>query len=147
MVDGMPAFARYQAVDNPEIPPPMIRTAAGTLSSGYPLRGYPLRLEVPNHLDDSFHVLHRSFGQDTVSEIYDVTWAGPRTLKQLLHLAAEFRERGEQRRGIQITLHGGAVADLHPGLVDVHAPVYSDNVAAGRMELLEEACRAGTEMN
>jgi len=41
-----------------------------------------------------------------------------------------FGERGEQRAGVEVALDGGAIADIHPGLVDVDAPVDTHHVAA-----------------
>ena len=49
--------------------------------------------------------------------------------------------------GIQIPLHRGTIADVHPGLIDVDAPVDPHDVASRRVQLAKEAGRAGAEVN
>jgi hypothetical protein len=60
-----------------------------------------------------------------------------------LHL----RHRRKEHGGIEVALNRRTVADVHPGLVDVDAPVDADHVAASRMEFAEEAelCRCRSE--
>ena len=76
-------------------------------------------------------------------------WPGPRAgaLQQLMHAHAQLGKRSEQHRRIQIALHRRPVADVHPGLVDVDAPVDAHHVAAGGVQLAEKARRAGAEVD
>src|SRR5580704_8901057 len=59
----------------------------------------------------------------------------------------ELGQRREEHCRVQIALHGGTIADIHPGLVDIHAPVYAHHVAAGGVQLPEETGRAGAEVD
>src|SRR5207249_9810382 len=53
----------------------------------------------------------------------------------------QFRNRREQNRGIQVALHSRAIADIHPRLIDVDAPVDSHHVAAGSVQLDRKSTR------
>ena len=72
-----------------------------------------------------------------MAEVEDV--AGPRAgaLEQFLHLGAQFVDRREQRHRVQVALNGRAVADVHPSLVDIDAPVHAHHVAAGGVQFLK----------
>src|ERR1700693_1519550 len=64
-----------------------------------------------------------------------------------MHPHFQFRKRREQNPGIEVSSDGGPIADVHPSLVDVDAPIYPHDVAARRVQLPEKACRAGAEVN
>ena len=76
-------------------------------------------------------------------------WPGrvPVRFEKFVDLGAEFGKRREERHRIEIALNGGAVADVHPGLVDVDAPVDAHDVAAGGVQFLEKAGGAGAEVD
>src|SRR5204862_120030 len=73
------------------------------------------------------------------------TRSGP--FEQFVYLGAEFVKGREKRHGIEIALNGGTVADVHPRLVDIDAPVDTHDVAPGGMEFAEEAGRARSEVD
>ena len=56
-------------------------------------------------------------------------------------------KRREQHGRIQVALDRGAIADVHPGLVDVDAPIDPHHVAAGGVQFAEKSSRAGAEVN
>jgi hypothetical protein len=49
--------------------------------------------------------------------------------------------------GSRLPCHRRAIADVRPGLVDIDAPIHSHHVAAGRVQLAEEAGSARAEVN
>src|SRR6266849_8814838 len=108
----------------PEMPPPMMATE--DTEEG-------LRMELANHLDYCLYILHRRFRQNAVTQVEDM--AGPRTrpLEQFSHSHLEFRERREQRHGVEVALYSRAVADVHPGLIDIDAPVHPHHITTGGM--------------
>src|SRR5215831_7149142 len=64
-VAEMPACARYQAAERPEMPPPMIVTRGMP-----PLRAS--RMEFPHHLHRRAHVLHGRFRKDSMAHVEDM---------------------------------------------------------------------------
>src|SRR5205085_6027256 len=138
MVEAKPRLARHQAVESPEIPPPMMttpgmakelrlacETACATRTShmfagvgqAVPPAWPCSQLVFPDHLYHGFYVVHRRLRQNAVAQVEDV--AGPRAgaLKQLMHLGPQLGQRREQRHRIQIALDRRPVADLHPRLI------------------------------
>src|SRR5690242_2592939 len=138
---AMPAFERSQAADNPAIPPPMITT--WPLATGV----WPLQFEFAHDFDARLHVFDRSLRKNPVPEVEDVARPRSGALQQLMHAHAQHGKRREQHRRIQIPLHGRPVADVHPRLVDVHAPINAHHVAARGVQLAEKARGAGTEVD
>src|SRR5260370_25736951 len=105
------------------------------------------RSELAHHLDHGFHILHRGLRQDTVSEVEDVAGARAGALQQIGDVQLELGQWREEDGGIEVALDRRAVADVHPGLVDVDSPVDAEHVAAGGMQLAEEPGGAGAEVN
>src|SRR5258708_6541897 len=91
--------------------------------------------ELAHHLDHGFHVLHRRLRQDSVPEVEDVAGARAGALQQIGDVQLELRHRREQDSWIEVALDRRAVADVHPGLVDIDAPIHSENIPTGRMQL------------
>jgi len=106
-----------------------------------------LKFEFADDFDAGLHVIDRSLGQNSVAEVEDVAGTRASALEQFMHAHAQLGERRHQHRWIQVALHRGTIADIHPGLVDIDAPVDAHYVAAGRVQFLEEACRAGSEVD
>src|SRR6185312_17545555 len=100
-----------------------------------------------HHLDDGPHVIHWRFRQYAMSEVKDVARPGARAAQQVVDLVAQLGNRREQRDRIEVPLYRGAVGDIHPGLVDVDAPVAAHDIAARRMQLAEVAGSARAEMD
>src|SRR5260370_19919190 len=105
------------------------------------------RSELAHHLDHGFHILHRGLRQDTVSEVEDVAGARAGALQQIGDVQLELGQWREEDGGIEVALDRRAVADVHPGLVDVDSPVDAEYVAAGGVKLAEESGGAGAEVN
>src|SRR5260370_28051826 len=111
------------------------------------LKSVPSRSERAHHLDHGFHILHRGLRQDTVSEVEDVAGARAGALQQIGDGQLELGQWREEDGGIEVALDRRAVADVHPGLVDVDPPIDAEHVAAGGMQLAEEPGGAGAEVN
>src|SRR5262245_11430734 len=105
------------------------------------------RLELTHDFHDSLHILHRSLRENAVAEVEYVAGTGSGALQKIRHVQLQLREGCKQDGWIQIALDRRAVADVHPRLVDVDAPVNSEHIAAGCMQLAEKAGSAGAEVN
>src|ERR1017187_8160163 len=73
--------------------------------------------------------------------------AGAGWFEEFVDRRSQLGERGEEGDGVEVALDGGAVADVHPGLGDVDAPIDAHDVAAGGVEFAEEAAGAGAEVD
>src|ERR1035438_383634 len=106
-----------------------------------------LELELADEVDHGPHAVHRCLRQNAMAQIEDMARARPGALQNLMNSHFQLGQRREQNRWIQIALHSGAIADVHPSLVDVDAPIHAHHVATSGVQLAEEARRAGTEVN
>src|SRR5579883_2829132 len=132
---GMPARCRSKAAVRPESPPPAMITmgygaafrAVNRLKAGPQAESPPHQrlswFELADHLDNGLHVVYRRFGKDAVAQVEDVARTRPCSAQQFVDSNLELGHGREQDHGVEIPLNGGAVADVHPGLVDIEAPV------------------------
>ncbi len=104
-------------------------------------------MEFADDLNDSLDVLDWRLGQNAVSEIDDVPGPCAGSAQKIGNLGAKLRQGCEKRDRIQIALNGGTVADVHPRLVDIDAPVDADDIAAGGVQFAEKSARTRTEVN
>ncbi len=70
-----------------------------------------------------------------MAEIEDVPVAATGTAEDILDAALDLMERGIQRDGVKIALHGTVVSNQGPGFVQVNPPVDADHVPAGLSHL------------
>ena len=117
------------------MPPPMM------------IDGWVLGSEFTDELHYSLYVFYRGFRQDAMTEVKDMARAGAGTLEDFVYLGFDLRQRSEERYRVEIALNGRAIGDVHPCLVDVHAPVNTHDVAAGGVEFTEEARAASAEVD
>ena len=82
-----------------------------------------------------------------MAQIEDVPRTGTGAAQQVMNARAQLRQRRKQYRRIEVALDRRTVADLAPCLVNVDAPIDAQHVAAGRVQLFEEAARPGAEVD
>ena len=75
--------------------------------------------------------------RNAVAEIQHVAGSGPERLKRVLNLAPDRFGRGEQHRGIDISLQGRLSADPPARVSQVDRPIQADAIASGRGDVLE----------
>src|ERR1700675_75492 len=92
-------------------------------------------------------MVHRGFGEDAVAQVEDVAGTRSGAAEELVDTDLEFRHGSEEHHRVEITLDGCAVTNIHPGLIDVEAPVDAHDVAAGRVQFAEVAGRSSAEVN
>src|SRR3954471_18391184 len=80
-------------------------------------------------------------------QIENMPRARARALQQIGDVELQFRHRREQDRRIEISLDRRPVADIHPGLVDIDAPVDAEYVSAGGVKLAEKSGCARAEVD
>src|ERR1051325_11489787 len=119
------------------MPPPAMITGACVTSW----------FELPDHLNDRLHMVYGSFRENSVSEVKDMTGAGSRAAQEFMHANLELGHWSEEDHRVEIALNGSAIADVHPCLIDVEAPVDTHNIAAGSVQFPELSRRAGAEMD
>ena len=85
--------------------------------------------------------------QDSVTQIKDVAGPSSSAPQKIVNLVAKFRNRCEQRNGVEISLNGGPIGNVHPRLIDVDAPVAAHDVSTGCVKFPEITRGAGTEVN
>src|SRR5262249_26017645 len=90
-----------------------------------------LALELPDDFDTRLHVLHRSLRKNPVTEIEDMPRPRTRALQQFVNAHTEFRQWCEEHGWVQISLHCGAIGNVHPRLIDIDAPIDAHDVAPG----------------
>src|SRR5205814_9815047 len=65
----------------------------------------------------------------------------------LVYAHPDLRKWCEQYSRIEIALHSRAVADVHPSLVDIDAPIDAHHIAARCVQFAEESRTAGSKVN
>src|SRR4051812_559544 len=98
-------------------------------------------------LRQRLHVLDGGHGQDSVSEIEDVTWAARRAVKDRIRSGEHPVQRRQKQRRIQVALDGAVGPDLFPRLIQRNAPVGADHVAARLAHFSQNSRRARAEVN
>src|SRR6185437_14866938 len=98
-----------------------------------------------HQIGDELDVFERRLWQDTVPEIEDMTIAHPDLVQDRTHLSLDLITRREEHDRIEVALHRVIVPDPPPALVDIDAPVHTDDIGAGRGEQIENAKGAGAE--
>src|SRR5579859_4101039 len=53
----------------------------------------------------------------------------------------------KQQRRVEVALDAALIANARPGIIQVYAPIHADDVAASRGHQLEQAGRAGAEVD
>src|SRR2546423_13615155 len=101
--------------------------------------------EFVHGLDERDDVLDRSLRQYAVAEVEDVAGAVRCPVENDSGASADDVGRGEERYGVEVA-HDGYVAEPRPCLVEAHAPVEADNVAACLLHQLKQARRARAEV-
>ena len=91
----------------------------------------PMRVPVVHELDQARDGVGRRRGQHAVAEVEDVTRPAAGPAQHVGGVPLDLVGRPEQHGGVEVALHGDAVAELAPGAVEVDAPVEADHVAAG----------------
>src|SRR5581483_2197181 len=105
------------------------------------------RAEFANEFHGGLYIFHRRFWQNAVPYVEDVTRPRPRPLQQFEDFGAQLRKGCEQRHRVEITLDCRAVADIHPGLVDIDAPVAAHHIASSSVQFAEKAGGASSEVD
>ena len=82
-------------------------------------------------LGQPLHILHRRFGQNTVTQVEDVSGAPGGTLQNVRGSRLEFFPIGKQQDGIEIALNRAPLAELLPSFVERNAPIEANHFRAG----------------
>src|SRR5208282_4427029 len=134
-------------------PKPIIRTASygtarcGTASPGVCALTELSAAQFVDRIDQRYHVIDRSLGQNAVAEIEDVARAPAGLVQNRLRARANLAHVGEQHDRVEISLYRDAVTETRPRLAQVHAPVKPDHVAARLAHQLEQVAGYGSEVN
>src|SRR3954453_14371113 len=72
---------------------------------------------------------------------------GASPFQQFVNTHFEFGKRCKQGGRIHVSLDSGAIADVHPGLVDIDAPVHAHDVPTRCMQFAEEAGSTGSKVD
>ena len=80
-------------------------------------------------------------------QVEDVPGPPADAIEDVLGLVEHPARRSQQQRRIEVALHGAIEADVLPRLVNRHAPVHADDVAARLAQLREHRRRPGAEVN
>src|SRR5436305_10689877 len=101
--------------------------------------------EFVHGLDESDDVLDRSLRQYAVAEVEDVAGAVRRPVENDFGAAAYDVGRGEECDRVEVA-HDGNFAEPRPCVVEPHAPVEADNVAARLLHQLKKSGSARAEV-
>src|ERR1700721_307513 len=94
-----------------------------------------------------FYVVYRRFGEDAMAEIEDVAGASGGEAQNCFGSRLQFLPIREQEDGIEIALHGAAMMEIAPALVERDAPIETDDVGASFIHGGEKGGAIGTEIN
>src|SRR5215212_6950569 len=100
-----------------------------------------------NVLREHLNVLDRCRRQNAMSEIENMPWPAADAFQNAFRLVQHAPRWAEQERRIEIPLNRAVEADVLPCLIDRHAPVHADDIAAGFAQFTEHHRRSGSEMN
>src|SRR5215208_7490351 len=90
--------------------------------------GHLLRRSLVHELDEPAQDGWIGVRKDAVTEVEDVARAPARPLENVKRPRLGAFPRPEQQRGIEVTLHSPAFADVGPALVERDPPVEADHV-------------------
>ena len=65
-----------------------------------------------------------------MAQIKDMSRASTGSTKNIFDAPFDFMQRGKQREGIEISLHGHVMSHCCPGLIEMNAPVNADDIPA-----------------
>src|SRR5579862_2139670 len=106
-----------------------------------------LRTEFADHAGNGLHVFDRGARHDAMPEIEDVPGATTRRAQNLFDSLVENFQRGEQRDGVEIALHGMSVAHSAPSFVERLTPVKADHIGAGRSHITQKSGGLDSEVD
>src|ERR1022692_3354091 len=99
-----------------------------------------------DRINQCHRVIDRRVGEDSVTEIKDVTRTAGSLIEDGLRAIADFGDLSEQRDRIEIALHRNIVTETRPRLREIDAPVEADHIAASLAHQLEQIAGDGSEM-
>src|SRR5713101_5406462 len=114
------------------MPPPMMAT------EGIGREVESSEVKFAYHLYHGLDVVHGSFGQNTVAQIKNMARTRSGALQNFRHAHLQFGQGCKQRHRVQIALDRRSVADVHPRLIDIDAPINTHHIAAGGVKLAEK---------
>src|ERR1700692_2756090 len=82
-----------------------------------------------------------------MSQVEDMSGSLLRSPQHIAHPFFDCLPGSEQERRIEIALYAALIADSRPGLIQVHAPIHADNIAASLGHQFEQTGRAGAEVD
>src|ERR1700684_3819019 len=88
------------------------------------------RLKLADHLDDGLDMVYRRLGKDAVTQVENMAGTRSGAAEQFVYADLELGHRSKEHHRVQIALNRRAVADIHPSLVDIEAPVNAHDVAS-----------------
>src|SRR5215510_8488813 len=100
-----------------------------------------------NHFHQRDHVFDRSFRQDSMAEIKNVSWASSSLSQNSFRVRSQRLLIRKQRDGIEISHDRHIVTDALPAFIETYAPVEPDHVATSFTHQLEQRRRSRTEMD
>ena len=68
-----------------------------------------------------------------MSEIEDVPRACACAPQKIRNFGSKFGKGSEESHWIEISLNGRTIADVHPCLIDIDAPIDTNHIATGSM--------------
>ena len=105
-----------------------------------------VRLLVDN-LDQGSDMIDGRMRQNAVSQVEDMAWASAGLPQDSAGLTLDLLERGEEDDGIEVPLHGDAVAKPCPSLVQLDAPIQADHRAPRIPLEVQQRARIGPEVD
>src|SRR5208282_3369148 len=93
-------------------------------------RGLEIRRVLANEIAERFHVLHRSFWKNAVTEIEDVAGASGGLAQNVFSSRFELLPIGEEQHRIEIALHCAFETKAPPSRIERNAPVEAYNFGA-----------------
>src|SRR5207249_12192165 len=90
---------------------------------------------------------HRSVRENPMTKVKDVPGTTSSPLENILHPSFDLVERGKQDDRVQVALDRRIVSKHRPGLVQMHPPVYADDVAACLTHEPKQGRRASAEVD
>src|SRR5258708_29620402 len=110
-------------------------------------KGNDLEFEFADDFHAGFAVIHRCLRQKAVAGVEYMASPRAGTLEQLMDAHTKLRDGSEQHSGVEVSLHRGPIADIHPGLIDVDAPIDTHDISARGVQFAEESGGAGSEVD
>src|SRR4030042_2845763 len=100
-----------------------------------------------NRVNQRSYIFDRRVGQNSMSEIEDVTRSTSNAIKNSLNLLLNQIPRSQQNNRIEVSLYRHVTPNTGPSLPDIHAPIHPNHISSCVFHEFQKGRVGSGEMN